>query len=203
MRLIPRDDRFFDLFAEMAGILVQSANTLQQLFADPSRLDEYQTNIKNLEHQADRLTAEANRKVDTTFVTPLDREDIHALVTRLDNVVDLVDGTARRAQIYRITEAREPAIQLCSILGEACVQIREAVAAMKKPQMVYENGVRIKRLEEQGDAIYHETLGNLFAGTPDPLTVMKWKDLYDCLETAIDECHYVSLALESISLKNS
>jgi uncharacterized protein len=69
VRLIPRDDRFFDLFAEMAGILVQSANTLQQLFADPSRLDEFQTNIKNLEHQADRLTAEANRKVDTTFVT--------------------------------------------------------------------------------------------------------------------------------------
>ena len=74
---------------------------------------------------------------------------------------------------------------------------------MKKPQMVYEHGVRIKRLEEQADAIYHETLGHLFAGTPDPLTVMKWKDLYDSLETSIDECHYVSLALESISLKNS
>ena len=203
MRLIPRDDRFFELFAEMAGILVQSANTLQQLYAEPARIAEFQTNIKNLEHQADRLTAEANRKVDTTFVTPLDREDIHTLVTRLDNVVDLIDGNARRAQIYRIVEAREPAIQLCAILGEACIQIREAVAAMKKPQMVYEHGVRIKRLEEQADAIYHQTLGDLFAGTPDPLTVMKWKDLYDSLETAIDECHYVSLALESISLKNS
>ena len=99
MRLIPRDDRFFDLFAEMAGILVQSANTLQQLFAEPARLDEFQTNIKNLEHQADRLTAEANRKVDTTFVTPLDREDIHTLVTRLDNVVDLIDGSALSTRI--------------------------------------------------------------------------------------------------------
>jgi uncharacterized protein len=203
VRLIPRDERFFDLFAEMAGMLTQSAAQLQQLFADPSRLDEHVTTIKNLEHQADRLTAEANRKVDTTFVTPLDREDIHTLVNRLDNVVDLIDGCARRAQIYRITEARDPAIRMCAVLGEACGQIREAVASMKKPQMVYEHGVRIKRLEEQGDAIYHDTLGQLFAGTPDPLTVMKWKDLYDCLETAIDECHYVSMALESISLKNS
>ena len=147
MRLIPRDDRFFDLFAEMAGMLVQSANVLQQLFAEPARVDEFTANIKNLEHQADRLTAEANRKVDTTFVTPLDREDIHTLVTRLDNVVDLIDGCARRAQIYRITEARDPAIRMCAILGEACVQIREAVASMKRPQMVYEHVVRIKRLE--------------------------------------------------------
>lgn len=203
MRFIPRDERFFDLFADIATILVQSAGELQALFADPSRLDEQVTKIKELEHAADRLTAEANRKVDTSFVTPIDREDIHALVTRLDNVVDLIDGCARRAQIYRITERRDPAVRLCAVIGEACAAIKDAVAAMKKPQQVYEHGVRIKRLEEQGDAIYHDTLGNLFAGATDALTVMKWKDLYDALETALDECHYVSLALESISLKNS
>ncbi len=203
MRFIPRDERFFDLFADMADILVRSATELQHLFANPARLDEQVAVIKELEHAADRLTAEANRKVDTSFVTPLDREDIHALVTRLDNVVDLIDGCARRAQIYRITETRDPAIRLCAVIGEACSHIKDAVAAMKKPQQVYEHGVKIKRLEEQGDAIYHDTLGALFAGESDALTVIKWKDLYDSLETALDECHYVSLALESISLKNS
>ena len=203
MRFIPRDERFFDLFADMADKLVQSAAELRILFAEPHRLNEQVTRIKEIEHEADRLTAEANRKVDTSFVTPLDREDIHSLVTRLDNVVDLIDGCARRAQIYRISEPRDPAIRLCAVLGEACSQIKDAVAAMKKPQQVYEHGVKIKRLEEQGDAIYHDTLGELFAVETDPLTVMKWKDLYDSLETALDECHYVSLALESISLKNS
>jgi hypothetical protein len=203
VRFIPRDERFFDLFRDIADIMVQSAGELQTLFASPARLHEQVTRIKELEHAADKLTAEANRKVDTSFVTPLDREDIHTLVTRLDNVVDLIDGCARRAQIYRITETRDPAVRLCAVIGEACMHIRDAVSAMKKPQLVYEHGVKIKRLEEQGDAIYHDTLGHLFSDETDALTVMKWKDLYDALETAIDECHYVSLALESIALKNS
>ena len=203
MRLIPRDEEFFSLFAQIAKRITASAELLSQLFADPSRLDQFCTAIKSLEHEADQLTHEVNQRLDRSFITPLDREDIHVLASSLDNVVDLIDGTARRAAMFRISEAREPARQLADVLVRSGKYIAEAVNSMKQYKVVTRAAREIKKLEEEGDALYHRAVGELFSGGHDALDVMKWKDLYDTLEDAVDECEDVANVLESIALKNS
>jgi predicted phosphate transport protein (TIGR00153 family) len=203
MRLIPRDEEFYRLFSEIAQRVSTAARLIADLFADPSRLEQVVAAIKVVEHEADDLTHDVIARIDTSFVTPFDREDIHELASQLDNVIDLLDGTARRAAMFHITEAREPAQRLASVLIRAATSIEGAVQGIKQPKVVIRRGREIKQLEEEGDAIYHEAVGGLFAGTPDPLEVIKWKELYDTLERAIDECEDVGNVLESIALKNA
>src|SRR6188474_3367914 len=116
MRLIPRDDVFFSMFASLASRATASARLLAELFANPARMAELVTAIKQIEHEADTITHDVIARINRTFVTPIDREDIHLLASRLDDVIDLIDGTARRAQIFRIQEVRQPAIALTAIL---------------------------------------------------------------------------------------
>ena len=203
MRLIPRDEQFFEMFAQIAQRITSSVSLLHELFSNPSRILHYEAAIKEVEHEADQLVQQVNMRIDTSFVTPLDREDIHLLATTLDNVVDLIDGTARRAVMFRITDTRPPALALTEVLVRAGRTIEEQVRDIKKPKAVVEYGRKIKQLEEEGDALYHASVGELFDGQPDPLTVIKWKELYDKLEEALDECEDVSNVLESIALKNS
>ncbi|HEX6964965.1 MAG TPA: DUF47 family protein [Gemmatimonadaceae bacterium] len=203
MRLIPRDEVFFDLFNEMAKRTSRAAKLLKQLFAEPGRLDHYVGQIKAVEHEADNLTHDIINRIDKSFVTPIDREDIHLLASQLDEVVDLVDGTARRAAMFRITQVREPAKKLCEELIRATDAIGVAVSDMRNSKIVVQQSRVIKQHEEEGDALYHEAVGLLFQGTPDPLEVIKWKELYDTLERALDQCEDVANALESISLKHA
>ena len=204
VRLIPRDEQFFDMFAELARRITRSAALLRELFQDPSRIREAEAAIKAVEHEADVLVMQVNKRIDTSFVTPLDREDIHLLANRLDNVVDLIDGTARRAVMFRITETRPPALALTDVLVKAGEIIEQQVRDIRKAALVTAHGQRIKQLEEEGDAVYHQAVGELFDGPgADPMTVIKWKELYDKLEEAMDECEDVSNTLESIALKNS
>ena len=204
MRLIPKDEGFFELFDALAERVTLSAALLHELFTDPTRLDHFAGQIKELEHQADEVTHEVVVRLDRSFVTPLDREDIYALATTLDNVVDLVDGTARRAQMFHIGDCPEPAIQLTAVLVRASELIRQAVHNVRDPQQVARISREIKKLEQEGDVLYFSAVGALFAGTPqDALEVVKWKELYDNIEYAIDESEDVLNVLESISIKNS
>lgn len=204
MRLIPKDEGFFDLFDGIAQRLTQSAALLDDLFNDPSRLQHYVEQIKQVERQADDIVHEVMNRLDRSFVTPLDREDIHLLATSLDTVVDLMDGTARRAQMFNVTDRREPAKQIAKLLLQASEEIAKGVVAIKDPRAVLAAARHIKKLEEEGDLIYSDAVGALFR-TPgaDPLDVIKWKEIYDNLEHALDECEDVMNVLESISLKNS
>jgi hypothetical protein len=202
-RLIPHDELFFDLFDQLALHLVTTARMLDELFADPQGVAEHVRQIKAEEHKADLLTAQVNQRIDKTFITPIDREDIHLLALRLDDVIDLVDGVARRFQMLHITDIREPARALCEVLRRSADRIQQGVQSIRKPSAVNMHAVEIKRLEEEGDAIYHEAMGALFAGHPDPLEVMKWKEMYDTLERAIDSCMAVAQVMQSISFKNA
>jgi predicted phosphate transport protein (TIGR00153 family) len=202
-RLIPRDEEFFDLFNQLSNHLSTTARMLNELLSDPGRIAEHVRGIKEVEHKADLLTAAVNQRINKSFITPIDREDIHHLATRLDDVIDLLDGTARRFEMLHITDVRPPAKQLAGVLLRAADEIERAVKAMRKPAIVNQHVVAIKQLEEQGDAIYHEAVGGLFAGTPDPLDVIKWKEMYDTLEHAIDSCMGVAQVLQSISLKHA
>jgi hypothetical protein len=202
VRLIPRDEGFFVLFESLASRMTRSATLLNALFTEPVRLEQYAGQIKELEHQADETTHEIMMRIDRSFVTPLDREDIHLLATRLDNVVDLMDGTARRAQMFHLKDRREPAKELTSVLMRATEMIASAVSSLKNPHEVQRIGREIKLLEEEGDAIYSAAVGALFEGTPNALDVIKWKELYDNIEHAIDECEDVLNVLESVAIKN-
>ncbi len=203
MRLIPKDEGFFEMFDGLAVRMTRSATLLNQLFTDPGQLDRYVAQIKEIEHEADEITHEIMNRIDRSFVTPLDREDIHLLATRLDNVVDLMDGTARRAKMFHIHDRKEPAKELTRVLVAATEQIALGVASLKDARQVQLIGREVKRLEEEADAIYSEAVGALFEGTPDALDVIKWKELYDNIEHAIDEAEDVINVLESVSLKNS
>lgn len=180
-----------------------SALLLRELFHDPSRLEELAGKIKAEEHAADALTYDIIQRINRSFVTPLDREDIHMLANRLDNVVDLVDGTARRATMFHITERRDPAIALIDVLAAAADSLAKGVKEIRHPTAVYKMARDVKELEEKADALYARAIGDLFAGSPDPLQVIKWKEIYDNVEHAVDECENVANVLEAISLKNS
>jgi hypothetical protein len=203
-RLIPRDQEFFALFNELATHLVTTARLVHELFEQPQKLPERVRAIKVVEHKADQLTSEINARIDRSFVTPIDGEDIHELSTRLDDVIDLLDGTARRAEMLHIgTQVREPARKLARLLVEATEHIQRGVNGIKRPKEVNASAIEVKRIEEEGDAIYHEAVGALFDGKPDPLDVIRWKEIYDHLEETIDSCMGIVHSLQSISLKNA
>ena len=202
-RLIPRDEQFFDLFNQLAEHLKTAADLLNQLFAAPQRTAELVKQIKDVEHQADVLTLSINTRIDKSFITPIDREDIHLLASRLDDVIDRLDGTARRVVMLHINEVREPAKRMASVICQAAEHIAIAVTAIRRPSEVSAQASQIKKLEEEGDAIYHDAVGALFAGAPDPIEVIRWKEVYETLEIAIDLCMGVANAVHSISIKNA
>jgi predicted phosphate transport protein (TIGR00153 family) len=203
VRFLPKDEGFFVLFDQLSDRLKNSAALLKQLFEQPARLGELVALIKAEEHAADAITYDVMQRIDRSFVTPLDREDIHMLANRLDNVVDLMDGTARRALMFHITERRDSAIQLIEVLVDCAGAITAGVKSIRTPAAVHKAAREVKILEEKADALYAKAIGELFAGKPDPLEVIKWKEIYDTLEHAVDECENVANVLESISLKNS
>jgi hypothetical protein len=203
VRLIPRDEAFFDMFEQLAERISASAKLLRRLFSEPGMSDALVSDIKTLEHEADELTREIISRIDQTFVTPIDREDIHLLTTNLDDVIDLLDGAARRTEMYHLKDSREPAIRMCDVLVNSADHIYKGVRLVRKAKLVAEHARSVKLLEEEGDAIYREAMQELFAGSPDPMEVIKWKDVYDKLEDAIDRCEDVANVLESIALKHS
>jgi predicted phosphate transport protein (TIGR00153 family) len=203
LRILPRDEKFYDLFTELSTRLTASAGVLQEMFQNPGQLDAKVAAIKQLEHEADNLTHDIIDRIDRTFVTPFDREDIHQLASELDEVIDYIDGTARRAQIFRVQRIRPPAIVLAEVLSRAAGAVEEGVRDMKNAKHVYAVSEKLKVLEEEGDAVYHDAMGKLFAEGGDALEVIKWKDLYDKLEDALDQCEDVGNVLQSIALKNA
>jgi predicted phosphate transport protein (TIGR00153 family) len=203
MSWLPRDEKFFDLFEALAARLSRSAELLQQLLARPEEMGELVAAIKEVEHQADELTRSVIERIDKSFVTPIDREDIHMLTSRLDEVIDLVDGTARRAMMFQIREVREPAKRIASLIVKAAELIHSGVKEIRRPKAVAEIAGQLKMIEEEGDAMYQQAVGDLFRGSPDALEVLKWKEVYDKLEDTLDQCEDVANTLESISIKNS
>jgi uncharacterized protein Yka (UPF0111/DUF47 family) len=156
-----------------------------------------------LEHRGDELVHRVMTLLNESFITPIDREDIHLLASRLDDVIDRLDGTARRVVMLHINEVREPAKQMAHVIRRASDLIAQSVKAIKRPSEVSNFASQIKQLEEEGDALYHEAVGALFAGKPDPIEVIRWKEVYETLETAIDQCMGVANAVHSISIKNA
>jgi predicted phosphate transport protein (TIGR00153 family) len=205
MRLLPRDEKFFDLFTSVARISVEAAKLQVDLLkADGLHRKPIVDAIKRLEHEADEITHEVVTRLDRVFITPLDREDIHLLASRLDDVVDLIDGTASRVQMYHAGEAPTGALLMADVVLRGTQQLLVAVQNLEKnkDRSVLEAVAKVKRLEEEGDSVYHEWVAQLFDGTPDALMVIKWKEIYDTLEKTLDHMEDAGNVLESISIKH-
>ena len=204
MRLLPREEEFFGLFVEVANRNVEAARYLRELFdAAPERRNPHVEAIKRLEHEADQVTHEVVNRLDRTFITPLDREDIHQLASDLDDVMDAIDGTARRAQIFRLGLAPAGVKQLTQVVERMTKVLADGVGRLKQGDDVMRFCVEAKKLEEEGDALYHDALGQLFERERDALEVIKWKEIYDNLEQTLDEAEDVANVLESITLKHA
>ncbi|HEY9383139.1 MAG TPA: DUF47 family protein [Gemmatimonadales bacterium] len=206
MRFLPRNERFFELFTSVATMNVEAAQALRELFKAPVDKRAYLVEtIKRLEHQADQVTHELVTKLNTSFITPLDREDIHMLASRLDDVLDRIDGAARRTAIFRAESAPQGANVLADVIVRATEQLLVAVQVLEKGKsgVVIKACIEVKRLEEEGDSAYAEWLGRLFDQEKDPIALIKWKEIYDTLEKTLDQAEDVANILESIAIKHS
>jgi hypothetical protein len=204
LSLLPRDEEFYDLFVEVARRTEEAAGLLRELLTgDPERVTYCVDAIKRLENEADEITHEVVKRLDRTFITPIDREDIHLLASDLDDVIDRIDGTARRAQIFRVGPAPEGIEQLCVLVERITHEVHMAVTKLRAKNDVMSHCIAAKRLEEEGDVVYQTMLGRLFDRETDPLRLIKWKEIYDILEHTIDEGEDVANDIESIVLKNA
>ena len=204
LRLLPREEEFFDLFVEVAKRTQDAAGRLRELFdAPPERRTPIVEAIKKLEHECDQITHEVVNRLDRTFITPLDREDIHKLASDLDDVMDTIDGTARRAQMFHLGASPQGVRQLAEVIGRMTNTLGEAVGRLKKGDDVIKYCVQAKSLEEEGDVIYHEAIGQLFEKESNAIELVKWKEIYDNLERTLDEAEDVANVVESIALKHA
>jgi uncharacterized protein len=203
LNILPKDERYFDRFTDLAVRIRDAAGTLERFFQGQAAVTATAAEIKRLEHECDEISHEILRGIDRTFITPIDREDIHRLAVRLDDVIDLIDGTVRRLEIYRIDTPSPISRSLADLIVKTTIELVEAVALLRKQKGVMEHCIRIKTLENEGDVVYHDAVAALFANGMPPIEVIKWKDVYDNMERCIDSTVAVAHVLESVVLKHS
>lgn len=201
--LLPREEEFFDLFVEVARRSHTAAGHLVGLFSEPDKAIYHAEQIKRLEHECDQFTHEVVNRLDRTFITPIDREDIYKLAGDLDDVIDVIDGVARRTRIFRIGKVPDGAKRLAEVIEKAVGALEEGVIQLKKRGGdVMKASLEAKRYEEEADAIYHTSLGLLFETETNAIELIKWKEIYDNLERCVDQAEDVANVLESISIKH-
>ena len=201
-RLIPREERFFDFFEQQATNIVESARRLREMVFDFSDAPAKAAAIKELEHAGDVLTHDVVRKINTTFVTPFDREDVYALASRLDDVLDLIEAAADRLVLYRIKEPTSGARAFADVIVKTAESVQAAVDCLRTSSKVYhKHCVEVNRLENEADRQLKQLIAALFADVTDPIEIIKWKEIYETLEEVTDRCEDVVNVIEGIMLK--
>jgi len=204
LNFLPKEEQYFGLFQQMTLYICDAAAELRGMLADKNHsYQEYSQRIKGLEHACDELTHTISTKLNKSFITPFDREDIYMMSGALDDIVDLIDDAARAIIIFDVQEIKEYALELAAVIEKMAEQLREIVAILQKPKNVTQRLVEIHRLENVGDDIYHAAIAELFHQEHDPLTVLKWKEIYEKLEAAVDRCENVANIIESVIIKHT
>jgi predicted phosphate transport protein (TIGR00153 family) len=204
--LIPREVKFFDMFDEACVILTRAAGKFLTMVTQFDRLAERSADIRQEEHACDAVVGRIITSLDRTFITPFDREDIHTLATRLDDVLDNMEETAHRFLAFRIEKPTEPAVALARITHECCTHLTAAVGLlrdMKDVEGIQSRLREISRLENQADDIYRDSDGALFANPPDILLLIKWRELYGWLEETVDACKNLAMIISEIVVKGT
>jgi len=204
-RLIPRETKFFDMFTEIASNVVEGAQVLSDLLHDYDyeRLPAAVQKIKEIEHRGDDMTHRILIKLNQTFITPFDREDIHLLAASLDDVLDFINGASDRLLTYKITQPSPSAKILAGIILKQTEELKKAVSLLNKNAHLLEHCVEVNRLENEADQVSREAIGRLFDGGYDPITLIKLKELLEILEDASDRAEDAANVLESVVLKNA
>jgi predicted phosphate transport protein (TIGR00153 family) len=200
--LIPHDEKFFDEFVALSEQIRSGARLLKQMLAEDPIDMALQTAIKDVEHACDERTRGIIDRLNRTFVTPLDREDIHTLAISLDDVMDAIDAAAAVTRLYKITHARAGARRLAELVCESMDRITEALGALEKRKGVLELVARVNQLEREADRVHQDAIVALFDEERDPIAVIKWKEILDFLEAATDRCEDVSNLIEGVVVKN-
>jgi uncharacterized protein len=204
LSLVPRDRVFFDLFVEAGENTLRSARLLQEMLDkwpdDPGGLAR---DILKAEQEGDRITHDIVRRLNTTFVTPLDREDIYALATKIDDIVDYVEEAADFLGLYPIEAPMEQAQAMADVLVRSCEQLNGALSELRGFSHLDHYWIEIHRLENDGDRISRDAVASLFANGIDPMVVIRWKDIFAVMERAIDATETVAHILEGIVIKNA
>jgi len=200
--LFPREEDFFVLFRKQAALVREGSDLLAKMMESFDDLEERARVLKDVEHRADLVTHEIFERLNRTFITPLEREDIHSLASNLDDVLDAVEAIGSRMVLFRVDRPAPEAVRLAKILSESTRQIEQAVDNLRNMNNLMAFTVEINRLENEADGIAREMTADLFSGRHDLLDVMRWKELYGRLENAADRCEDVANTIESIVVKS-
>ncbi len=201
-KLFPREIRFYDLFEQQSQHILHAAGLLHDLVHNFTDVRVKLHAIKEVEHQGDQITHEVVRRLNTTFITPLDREDIHALASRLDDVLDYIEAAAERLVVYRIKEPTAASRALADVIVETARATDRAIRCLRGMDPgFHEQAVEVNRLENSADNLLRDSLAELFEQQADPIEVIKWKEIYETMEIVTDRCEDVANVIEGIILK--
>jgi len=201
--LIPRETKFFDMFVEDSRNLLGAARLLEQFFRNYGDRERLASQLLDAEHAGDQISHDIGHKLESTFVTPFDREDIHALISRLDDILDFIEEVADTCILYNIEAPTEVAMQQAEIITRQCEQLEQALTKLRRFKGLDQHWIEIHRLENDGDRIARQAVAELFKHGQDSLEVIKWKDVYALLEKAIDACEDAANVVERIVVKHA
>lgn len=203
VRLMPRETKFFEIFENMASNVTEGARVLHQILQTFENVEGGVQRIKEIEHRGDDMTHAVMTKLNQTFITPFDREDIHRLASSLDDVLDFVNAAGQRLVLYKIRRAPSPAAQLAGLIVRQSEELTKAVSLLEKNKHVLEHCVEINRLEDEADSVCREAIANLFENEKDPIELIKMKELFEVLEMATDKAEDAANVLEAVVLKSA
>lgn len=205
---VPKDRKFFPLFEQASENLIKLSQALYEAVhtTDEAKKDELIKHIEDLEHRGDDITHQIFLELGKNFITPFDREDIHALASALDDIADYIHGSAARMQLYKVTVMTDPIKKLAELLVQACADVNKAVGELKNLKnirLITDSCVRINSVENQADYVFDRAVADLFEYEPDAKVIIKYKEILSALETATDKCEDVANVLETILVKNA
>jgi len=204
MNLFPLDEKFFQLLEQQANLVHDAAKSLRDGVESSASVMALNAGIiKRLEHDADEITHQIHTRLHATFVTPIDPEDLHALTTAMDDVIDSIEDSSFRLTAYRIDPIPKGVLEFAQIIHATCMRLQVAIQKLRGGKPVQEECIEINRLENTADELVRRLVTNLFESGMDAITVMKHKEIYEFLETAVDRCEDVADVLQTVSVKNS
>jgi uncharacterized protein Yka (UPF0111/DUF47 family) len=205
-RLLPREEDFFTLFERHAALTVEGAKQFAKLVSGGQNVKALAARIKEIEHETDVITHSCVERLHTVFITPFDRDDIHRLITRMDDVMDFVESASERIALYELRDMTPEVRELADVLVRATETVVTAIGGLrdlKKPQIILDACIEVNRLENEGDEILRNAVATLFRGATDAILVMKWKEVYEALENATDRCEDVANIIEGVVLEHA
>ncbi len=205
-RFLPREEDFFGFFERHVALSVDGAKQFAKLVAGGQNARALAARIKEIEHEADVITHNCVERLHTIFITPFDRDDIHRLITRMDDVLDYIESASERIALYELVDMTQEVRDLTDVLVRATEALATAIAGLrdlKRPQAIIEACIEVNRLENEGDEILRNAVAKLFREASDPLLVMKWKEVYEALESATDRCEDVANIVEGVVLEHA